>query len=86
MDKRTKLILSIIGIAAIAVPVLLLIFLSAKPAKEPNVSPDSRTINEKAIEDAVKKNPQKQPEFTAPTPSTSSPQNPQNNEGSPSAQ
>lgn len=83
MDKRTKLILSIVGIAAFAVPVALLVFLSAKPAKEPNVSPDSRTINEKTINEAVQKNPQKQPEFTAPTPATNSSQT---NEGTPSAQ
>ncbi len=86
MDKRTKLILSAIGIGAIAVPVILLIFLSSKPAQEPNVSPDSRTINEKTIEEAVKKNPGKQPEFVQPTPSTSSPQSPQAEESSPSAQ
>ena len=83
MDKKTKLILSIIGIAAIAVPAGLLIFLSAKPATEPNVSPESRTINEKTIEDAVKKIPQKQPEFSSPATATNSSQKTQ--EGSPSA-
>ena len=61
----------------------LLIFLSAKPATEPNVSPESRTINEKTIEDAVKKIPQKQPEFSSPATATNSSQKTQ--EGSPSA-
>lgn len=85
MDKKTRLILSVIGLAALAVPIALLIFLSSKPAKEPNVSADSRTINEETIENAVRKNPPKPPEFTEPTPSTSSGNLP-SNESSPSAE
>lgn len=72
MGKQTKLILSIIGLAAIVIPAILLIVTAGKAKREPNLSGGRRTINAKTIEDVVNKNPQKTLEFPSPSPSTAS--------------
>lgn len=72
MNKRSKLIVSVIGLCAIIIPALLLIFFSAKTQKEPQINLENRTIDAKSIQDAVKKTPQKAPDFPSPYVSTSS--------------
>jgi len=72
MDKKTKLILSIIGAGAILLPAVLLLFLTGKTPPEPEVSSGSRQLNTQAIKEAVEKTPPKQPEFPSPTPATPS--------------
>lgn len=55
MNKRTKLVLTAVGLAAILVPVFLLITLSSRPQKAPDVSGDKRNIDAKNVQDAAKR-------------------------------
>ena len=86
MDKRTKLILSVVGACAIIIPALLLIFLTPKTQEQPQVSSESRTLDQNTIEEVVKNASPKQPEFPSPSPATSSARPTRPVEGSPSAQ
>ncbi len=73
VNKQTKLILSILGISAVVVPVLLLVFLSGKALKqEPEISSEKRSVDTQNLEETVKKIPKKEPVFASPQPATPS--------------
>ena len=73
MNKGTKFILSILGVAAIVVPAVLLIVLTKNAPKTPEISSAPRTIDKKTVEDAVKKIPSPSPIFLpSPSPASSS--------------
>ena len=55
MGARSKIILSVIGIAAVAVPAVFLITLTGSPTREPAVSSGGRQIDSGNIEDAVRR-------------------------------
>lgn len=50
MNKKTKIILSIVGICAVAVPALLLMFVSRSTDQIPDVDSGKRQIDQKNIE------------------------------------
>lgn len=50
MNKKTKIILSIVGICAVVVPALLLIFVSGSTDQVPEVDSGKRQIDQKNIE------------------------------------
>lgn len=68
MDKKTRLILTVLGIAAVIVPVVLLIAFTSKTPPVAQVSTDARTINESNVKEIVKKTT---PDFAQPTPEPS---------------
>ena len=74
MDKKTKLILSGVGIAAVVVPALLLVIFSSRVNKNSNIDipSGSREIDKSKVEETVKKLPKKELEFPSPLPSTPS--------------
>ncbi|OGD83210.1 hypothetical protein A2165_04240 [Candidatus Curtissbacteria bacterium RBG_13_40_7] len=72
MDKRTKLIISVIGVCAVVIPALLLIFLAPNTKTEPQVSSDSRSIDQTSIENVVNKTQQLKPQYSPYTPATNS--------------
>ena len=72
MDKRTKLILSAVGLAAIIVPALLLILLAGKDKSQPPTQSTSRPLDTKNIEEAVRKVPTPATVLPSPTPATES--------------
>lgn len=55
MSKRTKLILSIIGAAAILVPAVLLITLSGRAPASPQVSSEKRNIDTGNVGEVAKR-------------------------------
>ncbi len=57
MNKTTKAILAVLGLAAIIVPAVLLILFSARGQKEPKVQPENRQIDPTAVKMAVDKYP-----------------------------
>ena len=61
MNKGTKFILSILGIAAIAVPAVLLIVLTKNAPQTAEISSAPRSIDKKTVEEAVKKIPSPSP-------------------------
>ena len=65
--KGTRLILSLIGIAAVIIPAILLVIFSAREKKQPNVSNSSRQINPSTVEDVVGKYPKPTPTFSIPS-------------------
>ncbi len=67
MEKKSKLILSIVGLGAIIVPALLLIFFTSKVKNEPQ-SQGKRQIDSQIINDAAKKLPV--PNLPQPSPSS----------------
>jgi len=84
MSKRTKLILSIIGVSAIIIPVVLLIVFTQNTGTQPEIPSGQRTIDVGNIEKAVKNAPKKESVF--PTASPSTPSAKPISEGSPSAE
>jgi hypothetical protein len=84
MNKVSKLVISIIGICAVVVPALLLIFFTSKNQVEPQTTSDKRTIDAKSIEDSVKKNEMQQVISASPVPVATS--SAQTKESSPSSQ
>lgn len=69
MNMKTKIILSIVGLSAVVVPTLLLIFVSRGPEEIPQVDTSSRQIDPGNIE-RLKKNAVESPLPVAiPTPS-----------------
>ena len=56
MNKRTKVILSIIGISAIIIPAVLLKVLNFSSKELPTGSSEGRSVNTGAVQEAVKKN------------------------------
>lgn len=55
MSKRTKIILSFLGIAALVVPVVLLLLMSGQTKRVPEVSQSKRTLDTKSLENTAKK-------------------------------
>lgn len=72
MNKQAKIILSIVGIAAIVVPAILLMIFSGKTQKEPEIPQGARQLDAQTIKEAADKIPQKPPEFPSPSPATPS--------------
>ncbi len=66
MNKRTKLILSLVGVSAVVVPALLLLVLSKNTGQEPQVATSKRTVDAQNIEKSAKATPLLQ---AVPTPS-----------------
>lgn len=69
MNKQTRMALVVLGIAAIAVPIVLLLTLGSKAQEIPPVSSDSRNIDQKNIQDVTKKT--SSPEMASPAVSPS---------------
>lgn len=55
MNKKTKIILSFLGIAALAVPVALLLLMSGQTKRVPEVPAAKRTLDTKSLENTAKK-------------------------------
>ncbi|MDP2632176.1 MAG: hypothetical protein Q8P25_00440 [Candidatus Curtissbacteria bacterium] len=53
MNKKTKLILSLVGVAAIVVPAILLVVATSKTVEVPSVPSEDRQIDETNISDSV---------------------------------
>ena len=82
MSKQTKLILTVLGLAAIVVPVVLLLTLSSKPSPTVNIPSGNRNIDTQNIQDITNEAPSPSPvpsPVFVPSPSpatTSAPLNP----------
>lgn len=85
MNKSVKIVLSIVGLAAVVVPAMLLIFLGGKTQPEPEVASNSRQIDQQTIKDATEKSSEKQSVFPSPSPATPSAKPFGTGESSPSA-
>ncbi len=55
MSKRTKIILSFLGIAALVVPVVLLLLMSGQTTRVPEVSGAKRPLDTNSLENTAKK-------------------------------
>ncbi len=55
MTKKTKIVLSCVGIAAVVVPVALLLLMSASTKHIPDVSQGKRPIDTKSLQDTAKR-------------------------------
>lgn len=55
MNKRTKLILSVIGVGALVLPVVLLVLLTSRTTQAPEISTDRRQIDARNVEEAGKR-------------------------------
>lgn len=82
MDRK-KIILSVIGLAALVIPVVLLLLFSSKSEKQPEVPAGERKIDPQTVEEVTKKNQSPLPILPSPSPATTSAQ--LEVEGSPSA-
>ena len=74
-----KIILSLIGLAALVVPVVLLLVFTSNKDKQPDISSGERQINPKTVQEVVDKAPAPPPVVLP------SPQESLDNETSPSA-
>lgn len=54
MNKRTRMILSLVGISAVVVPAALLVLVSTRTLKEPDVATTTRSVDTGNIEKSVK--------------------------------
>ena len=72
MNKKTKLILSIVGVSALVVPAILLIIMTSRTQKLPDVSSSTREIDTKAIVDTLKKSQPSPSLLPSPSPATPS--------------
>ena len=72
MNRKTKIVLAIVGISAVIIPAVLLVMFTGKSSEEPQVSSGTRQINTEAIENAVKKVEPKEPQFPSPSPASGS--------------
>lgn len=81
-NKKTKFILSMVGVSAILIPAILLVVFTSRAQKDVRPSTATREIDKKAIEEKVKNVPKQQLVFPSPTASTPSAKPP---EGSSSA-
>lgn len=82
MDKK-KIILSAMGLAALVVPVVLLVVFTGN-TKQPNTSSEQRTIDPQTVESVVNKFPSPEP-VSMPSPSSATPSATTQPEGSPQA-
>lgn len=71
MNKRTKLILSVLGAGAIIVPLVLLVTFSARTPSTPQVSSEKRDIDTRGVEEVAKRAVPEQSPVVLPTPSPS---------------
>lgn len=71
MAKRTKIILSFIGVAALVVPALLLLLTAAKTRQVPEISQGKRPVDTKSLEETVKKTLPANLVLPSPSPSAS---------------
>lgn len=55
MSKRTKIILSCVGIGAVVVPVVLLLLISGQTRQVPEVPKAKRPLDTKSLENTAKK-------------------------------
>lgn len=69
MNKQ-KIMLSVIGLAALIIPVVLLIIFTNKTQSQPAESGGSRNIDPNAVEEAVKKIPAPSPIIPSPSPAS----------------
>lgn len=83
MDKK-KIILSIVGLAALVAPVVLLAVFTGNSTKQPSTSSEQRTIDPQAVKSVVNKFPSPEP-VSVPSPSPATPSATFRPEGSPSA-
>lgn len=65
MNKRTKLILSAIGVGALVLPVLLLVLLTSGGEQVPEIPGDRRQLDTRNVEEAAKRTV---PAIATPTP------------------
>lgn len=84
MSKRTKMMLSLVGVSAVMVPALLLLFASSRTQSVPEVSDTKRTIDQSNLEKSAKKVPVASP-VALPSPASPS-ATPKVQEASPGAQ
>jgi len=72
MEKK-KIILSLLGLAALVVPVILLIVFTGNKAKQPNTQSGERKVDPQAVQSVVNKYPTPPPvNIPSPTPATPS--------------
>ncbi|MBI3341699.1 hypothetical protein HY024_01100 [Candidatus Curtissbacteria bacterium] len=57
MNKRTRMILSLVGISAVVVPAILLLVLSKTGKQEPKIVDSKRSVDTQNIERTVSKSP-----------------------------
>jgi hypothetical protein len=72
MNKRTKLILSVIGVSAIIIPAILLKVLSFGTGEPSGTSQSARSVDTKAVQEAVKKKPVQERVFPSASPASPS--------------
>lgn len=72
MNKRTKLILSVIGALAVVVPVVLLLTLGSKAPQAPGVSSEKRNIDTKNVGEVARRAAPSPVALPSPSPSTES--------------
>ena len=84
MEKK-KIILSLIGLGALIIPVVLLIFFTNRNSKQPGTTSENRSINPETVQDVVRKIPTPAP-VILPSPSPATKAAELELEGSPSAQ
>lgn len=71
MDNKTKIILSVVGISAVLIPLVLLMFLSSKPVPTTEIPTGSRKIDADSINNVLQSG-QTQVIYTSPSPSSPS--------------
>lgn len=86
MSKKTKLILSVIGLGAVVVPAVLLLVLTARTKEVPDVPTEDRQINTKNIQDATDKLVPSRAPFASPATSSATPKPTESNKPSPTSQ
>lgn len=57
MNKRTRMVLSLVGVSAVVVPAVLLLVVSSRTLKEPEVGTNTRSVDTGNIEKTVKLTP-----------------------------
>ena len=72
MNKRTKLILSVSGILAIVIPVVLLLTLSSSAPGAPEISSEKRNIDRQNVEEVARRSSPSPATLPSPSPSTES--------------
>jgi len=87
MSKSAKILLSLVGLGAIIVPALLLVFLSPKVNTAPAQSNNNRSIDSSSIQNIVNSQPTPAPSvYSTPYPKPASPSAQTMPQSSPSAQ
>ena len=84
MEKK-KIILSLIGLGALIIPVVLLIFFTNRNSQQPSATSENRSINPETVQEIVRKIPTPAP-IILPSPSPATVSAELELEGSPSAQ